>query len=111
MGFWGFGVLGYSVKKAAEKVKRRDLHAKQAGREASVFWFCIFKKKIQAVQSAEAHCSFRVGTTSEYLAKLSHLEEPSHLQEELQNLIHKPDLAFGFFLMGYVRKNVAKPTN
>ena len=46
------------------------------------------QKKLIAQQSAEAHCSFRVGTTSEYLAKLPHLlEEPSHLPAELQNLV------------------------
>ena len=43
----------------------------------------IPQKKLIAVKSAEAHCSFRVGTTSEYLAKLPHLlEEPSHFPEE-----------------------------
>ena len=53
------------------------------------------QKTLLAQQSAEAHCSYRVGTTSEYPAKLPHLlEEPSHLPAELQNLVPKPDLAF-----------------
>ena len=55
----------------------------------------LLQKKLTAEQSAEAHCSFRVGTTSEYPAKLPHLlEEPSHLPAELQNLVPKPDLAY-----------------
>ncbi len=65
------------------------------------------KKKLIAVKSAEAHCNFRVGTTSDYLAKLPHLlEEPSHLPAELQNLVSEPDLALRYFLGGYPRRNV-----
>ena len=58
----------------------------------------MLQKKPLAEQSAEAHCSFKVGTTSEYLAKLSHLiEESSHLTAELQKLVSKPDLASDLF--------------
>ena len=58
----------------------------------------MLQKKLLAEQSAEAHCSFKVGTTSEYLAKLSHLiEESSHLTAELQKLVSKPDLASDLF--------------
>ena len=58
----------------------------------------FLQKKLIAEQSAEAHCSFRVVTTSEYPAKLPHLlEEPSHLPAELQNLVLKPDLALRIF--------------
>ena len=65
------------------------------------------QKKQLAQQSAEAHCSFRVVTTSEYLAKLPHLlEEPSHLPAELHNLVSEPDLALRYFLADYVGRNV-----
>ena len=58
----------------------------------------MLQKKLLAEQSAEADCSFRVGTTSEYLAKLPHLlEEPSHLPAELQKLVSKPELASDLF--------------
>ena len=58
-------------------------------------------EKLIAEQSAEAHCSFRVGKTSKILAKLSYLlEEPSYLPAELQILVPKPDLAQGLFLRG-----------
>ena len=66
------------------------------------------QKTLLAQQSAEAHCSYRVGTTSEYPAKLPHLlEEPSHLPAELQNLVSEPELAHGYFLRDYGRRNVA----
>ena len=58
-------------------------------------------KKLIAEQSAEAHCSLKVGKTSEYLAKLPHLfEEPSHLPAELQILVSKPELAMGHLFCG-----------
>ena len=58
----------------------------------------MLQKKLLAEQSAEADCSFKVGTTSEFLAKLSHLiEESSHLTAELQKLVSKPNLASDLF--------------